>query len=115
MKPSKHFVVRIKVEGDKCQVANGEKITAVYVVIRKKLECVPLPCTSTLVYYLQARMETTSVEPLMGLYSNVSLLALHSKIRIVRKLMELANAPVYYDMATMEELVLDTNAGKQPS
>jgi hypothetical protein len=60
-------------------------------------------------------MEPASSEPLMGLYSNESLLALHTKIRLVWKLMELANASAYYDMVTMEQHVLDTNAGKQLS
>jgi len=39
---------------------------------RNKVECLLLSVTSTLVYYLQARLELTRVEPLTGLNNNDS-------------------------------------------
>ncbi len=55
--------------------------TAVNIAVKNKLECLSLPLTSTLVYYLEVWLEPTIVEPLMGLYSNGKRLALLSNMK----------------------------------
>ncbi len=57
------------------------------------LECFPLPFTSTLDLYLQARLEPTKVEPVMVHPTNGILLEL--------PLMAIVNTLAYYDTATI--------------
>jgi hypothetical protein len=49
---------------------------------RNKLECLTLPFTSTLVQYLQARLEPTRVDHVMGLKWDGRLLAVFANIRL---------------------------------
>jgi hypothetical protein len=49
-------------------------------VIVNKLECLPLTFTTTLVQYLQAKLELTRVEPLIRLHCNGRLIALPANI-----------------------------------
>jgi hypothetical protein len=62
-----HKIVPIKVP------ANKLECLSMYVQLlpyHNKLECLPLPYTSTLVLYLQANMKPSRVEPSKGLYSD---------------------------------------------
>ncbi len=66
-----------------------------------KLECLPLPFISTLVKYLHARLEPTSVELLTGLDSSGKLLVLPAIIRLGWKKMAVANTLAYETTATI--------------
>jgi hypothetical protein len=57
-----------------------------------KLECLSLSFTSTLVLYLQAKLEVAKVEP----HSNGSLLVLSTNIRLGCKWLAVTNSLAYY-------------------
>jgi hypothetical protein len=73
--------------------------TAVTIAVKNKLECLSLPLTSTLVYYLEVWLEPTIVEPLMGHHSNGKRLALPSNMKLDLKWPTVANMLAYYDTA----------------
>ncbi len=69
---------------------------------RNKLECLPVPLTSTLVLYLWARLEPTRVEQsITRLHCNSKLLALPSNFKLRWKWMALANTLAYKDLVTI--------------
>jgi hypothetical protein len=65
---------------------------------RNKLECLPLSVTSSLVYYMQTRLEHTRMEPLKWLDSNEWLLAFPQNIRQGLKWLTLASILPYCDL-----------------
>ncbi len=63
--------------------------------------CLPLPITSTLVYYLEARLDHAGVEPHTGVCTNSRLLVLPTNIRPGWKWPEVTNTLAYYNTATI--------------
>ncbi len=72
------------------------------VAICNKLEHLPLLFTSTLVYYLWASLEPTSVEPLAGHHSKARPLALPENIIPGFEWIGVANSLAYYNASTIK-------------